>query len=98
MLIAVSGFLEALKESVITVFGQKVTHRIRSAMSEKLLRLPASYYIEKEPGVTASRFVNDVNTVENLFTSGVISMASNVCKLVSIVFLMLKEIAMQHTV
>ena len=87
LLVAVSGFLEALKESVITVFGQKVTHRIRSAMSEKLLRLPASYYIEKEPGVTASRFVNDVNTVENLFTSGVISMASNVCKLVSIVLI-----------
>ena len=47
-LIAVFGFLEAFKESLITVFGQRVTHRIRSAMSKKLLRLPASYYIEKE--------------------------------------------------
>ena len=86
-LIAVFGFLEAFKESLITVFGQRVTHRIRSAMSKKLLRLPASYYIEKEPGVTASRIVNDVNTVESLFTSGVISMASDVCKLVSIVLI-----------
>ena len=86
-LIAVFGFLEAFKESLITVFGQRVTHRIRSAMSKKLLRLPASYYIEKEPGVTASRIVNDVNTVVSLFTSGVISMASDVCKLVSIVLI-----------
>lgn len=53
-------------------------------MSEKLNRLPASYYIEQDPGVTTSRFVNDVDTVEHLFSSGIISMAADVCKLVSI--------------
>ena len=81
---AVSGLLDAAKESLITAFGQEVTHQIRSAMSEKLKLLPASYFIEREPGVTASRFVNDVNTVDNLFTSGIISMAADLCKLVSI--------------
>ena len=84
LLVAASGLLDAAKESLITVFGQKVTHRVRSAMSAKLLRLPAAYYIEKEPGVTASRFVNDVNTVDSLFASGVISMAADVCRLFSI--------------
>lgn len=84
LLVAASGLLDAAKESFITVFGQKVTHRVRSAMSAKLLRLPAAYYIEKEPGVTASRFVNDVNTVDSLFASGVISMAADVCRLFSI--------------
>ena len=84
LLVAASGLLDAAKESLITVFGQRVTHRIRSAMSAKLLRLPASYYIEKEPGVTASRFVNDVNTVDSLFASGVISMAADVCRLLGI--------------
>jgi len=84
LLVAVSGLMDAAKESLITVFGQKVTHRVRSAMSAKLLRLPAAYYIEKEPGVTASRFVNDVNTVDSLFASGVISMAADVCRLFSI--------------
>ena len=84
LLVAASGLLDTAKESLITVFGQKVTHRVRSAMSAKLLRLPAAYYIEKEPGVTASRFVNDVNTVDSLFASGVISMAADVCRLFSI--------------
>ena len=84
LLVAASGLLDAAKESLITVFGQRVTHRIRSAMSAKLLRLPAGYYIDQEPGVTASRFVNDVNTVDSLFASGVISMAADVCRLVSI--------------
>lgn len=83
-IVAISGLLDAAKESLITAFGQKVTHRIRSAMSRKLKRLPAAYFIEREPGVTASRFVNDVNTVDNLFTSGIISMAADLCKLVSI--------------
>lgn len=84
LITAVSGLLDAAKESMITVFGQKVTHRIRTVMSEKLNRLPASYFVENEPGVTASRFVNDVDTIENLFASGVISMAADICKLLSI--------------
>ena len=83
-IVAVSGLLDAAKESLITAFGQKVTHRIRTVMSEKLRHLPASYFIEREPGVTASRFVNDVNTVDNLFASGIISMATDLCRLVSI--------------
>ena len=84
VIVAISGLLDAAKESLITAFGQKVTHQIRSAMSEKLKFLPASYFIEHEPGVTVSQFVNDVNTVDNLFTSGIISMAADLCKLVSI--------------
>ena len=87
LIVAISGLLDAVKESVITTFGQKVTHQIRSAMSEKLKHLPASYFIEREPGVTASRFVNDVNTVDNLFTSGIISMAADLCKLFSILLI-----------
>lgn len=88
LIVAVSGLLDAGKESLITAFGQTVTHQIRSAMSEKLNRLPASYFIEREPGVTASRFVNDVNTVDNLFTSGIISMAADLCKLLSILLIL----------
>lgn len=83
-IVAASGLVDSAKESLITAFGQKATHQIRSAMSEKLKRLPAAYYVEREPGGTASRFVNDVNTVDNLFTSGIISMAADLCKLVSI--------------
>lgn len=84
LIVAASGLLDAAKESMITVFGQKITHQIRSAMSAKLNRLPASYFVEKEPGVTASRLVNDVNTVESLFASGVVSMAADICELAGI--------------
>ena len=37
-----------------------------------------------EPGTLVSRFVGDVDTVENLFTSGIISMFADACKIISI--------------
>lgn len=84
LLLAAAGIFDSAKESLITVFGQKVTHGLRSVMCRKLSILPASYLIDTEPGVTASRFVNDVDTVESLFTSGIISMVVDICRVVSI--------------
>lgn len=83
-LLAISGLFDAVKESLITIFGQKVTHNLRSALCQKLSALPAAYFAEQEPGVTVSRFVGDVDAVEALFTSGVISMAVDACKVLSI--------------
>ncbi|MGN1404676.1 MAG: ABC transporter transmembrane domain-containing protein, partial [Erysipelotrichaceae bacterium] len=82
-----SGVSDSSKEVIITVFGQKVTHSIRSALSVKLNFLPSSYYVKNESGVTSSIFVNDVNTVENLFSSGIISMICDLIKLVAIIII-----------
>lgn len=83
-LTALSGLADSAKESYITVFGQKVTHHIRTVMAQKLSRLPASYYTTHEGGAVASLFVNDVDTIEDLFDSGIISMAADALKIVSI--------------
>ncbi|HUM82668.1 MAG TPA: ABC transporter ATP-binding protein [Lachnospiraceae bacterium] len=87
-LLAVSGIFNAAKESLITIFGQKVTHGIRSAMCGKMTRLPAAYFAENETGVISSRFVNDVDTVEDLFDSGIISMFADICNVVSILIVL----------
>lgn len=91
LILAISGLLDSGKESLITAFGQKVTHQIRSAMAAKLTKLPSSYFIKTAPGVTTSCFVNDVNTVEQLFTSGVISMVSDLCRLLGIFFILFSK-------
>ena len=83
-LLTAAGLFDASKESLITVFGQKITRGLRHEMCAKLSRLPAAYFQKNEPGVTASRFVNDVDTVEALFTSGIIGMAADLCKVISI--------------
>ncbi len=84
MLLSLSGILDAGKESLITVFGQKVTHQIRSIMCKKLRSLPADYYTRQDTGTTSSRFVGDVDTIETLFTSGIISMVVDACRMFSI--------------
>ena len=53
-------------------------------MADKLSRLPSSVFIENDSGSLASLFVNDVDTLEDLFDSGIISMISDVFRIVSI--------------
>ena len=79
-----TGLTESLRESLLTVFGQKITHALRSSLMDKYTHLTAEELIHQEPGTVVSRFVGDVNTVENLFTSGIISMFADACKIVSI--------------
>lgn len=79
-----TGLTESLREGLLTVFGQKITHALRSSMMEKYTNLTAGELTKQEPGTIVSRFVGDVDTVENLFTSGIISMFADVCKIISI--------------
>ena len=83
-LLALTGLLESARESLLTVFGQKITHALRSSLMEKFGRLSANELNRQEPGALVSRFVGDVDTVENLFTSGIISMFADTCKILSI--------------
>ena len=79
-----TGLIESLREGLLTVFGQKITHALRSSMMEKYTNLTAGELTKQEPGTIVSRFVGDVDTVENLFTSGIISMFADACKIISI--------------
>ena len=62
-LLALTGLMESAREGLLIIFGQKMTHTLRSVVS---------------------RFVGDLDTVENLFTSGIVSMFAYVCRIVSI--------------
>lgn len=79
-----TGLTESLREGLLTVFGQKITHALRSSMMEKYTNLTAGELTKQEPGTIVSRFVGDADTVENLFTSGIISMFADACKIISI--------------
>ena len=83
-LIVLTGVTESAREGLLTIFGQKITHALRSALMGKFTRLTADSLNHQEPGNLVSRFVGDVDTVENLFTSGIISMFADACKIISI--------------
>ena len=82
--LALEGVLSSAQESLLVLFGQKMTHALRSEMSQKLTRLPASTLVGQNPGEVAARFSGDVDTVEALFTSGIISMVADACRILSI--------------
>ena len=83
-LLALTGLMESAREGLLIIFGQKMTHTLRSGLMEKLIHLKADDLSRQEPGSVVSRFVGDVDTVENLFTSGIVSMFADVCRMVSI--------------
>ena len=91
--LALEGLLSSAQETLLVLFGQKMTHALRSAMSQKLTRLPAGTLAGQNPGEVAARFSGDVDTVEALFTSGIISMVADACRILSI----LAVIAVKNT-
>ena len=91
--LALEGILSSAQERLLVLFGQKMTHALRSEMSRKLTQLPASTLAGQNPGEVTARFSGDVDTVEALFTSGIISMVADACRIVSI----LAVIAVKNT-
>ena len=82
--LVLEGALSSAQEGLLVLFGQKMTHALRSEMSRKLTCLPAGTLAGQDPGEVAARFSGDVDTVEALFTSGIISMAADACRILSI--------------
>ena len=82
--LVLEGVFSSAQETLLVIFGQKMTHALRAEMSQKFTLLPASTLAAQNPGEVAARFSGDVDTVEALFTSGIISMVADACRIISI--------------
>lgn len=85
-LLLLTNTATSLRESLLTIFGQRITHKLRTVLCQKVSHLPADAFVSHDSGAIASRFVGDVDTVEELFTSGIISMFTDTCQLCGIFF------------
>ena len=79
------GLFDFLKEAILTIFGQKVTKAIRSEMMGKLGKVDSRFFTSHETGAVVSRFTNDVDAINTLFTSGVVGMIISCFKIIGIV-------------
>ena len=61
VMLALTGIMESAREGLLTVFGQKITHALRSSLMEKFGRLTSDNLTGLEPGTLVSRFVGDVD-------------------------------------
>lgn len=83
-IILMAGLAESARESLLSVFGQRITRSLRHELCGKLSRLDTGCFVKQTPGEIVSRFVGDVDTVENLFTGGIIGMTADLGKIISI--------------
>lgn len=79
------GISDFAKEIQLTILGQRINHRIRTKMMEKTRKLPVDFFTKNSTGAIVSRLTNDVDSIMNLFTNGIISMAIDSLKIVGII-------------
>jgi ATP-binding cassette subfamily B protein len=79
------GLFDFIKEAILTILGQKINITIRSRMMEKLERIRASYFSLNDTGTIVSRFTNDVEAINVMFSSGIVSMVVDSLKIIGIV-------------
>jgi ATP-binding cassette subfamily B protein len=79
------GVFDFFKEALITILGQNVATEIRNGMMEKLTKVNAKFFSNNDSGKVVSRFTNDVNAINTLFTSGIVGMMIDLLKIIGII-------------
>lgn len=78
------GLSDLVREYGSMVLGQRTLLNIRKNMLQRLMQLPMPYYLEVPAGDTISRFTADVDAVNTLFTSGIISAIADTLKIIAL--------------
>ena len=89
LLLGTASLCSAIRDGMLTVFGQKIIRSLRHELCSKISRLPASVLQGQEAGSIAARFVGDADTVESLFTDGIASMFADACTMLGIFIMIL---------
>ncbi len=79
------GVFNFMKAALLTILGQKITLEIRMEMMLKLENINAQFFTTNESGTIVSRFTNDIEAINSLFTTGVIGMMIDCLKIIGIV-------------
>ena len=82
------GALDFIKGCLLSFFAQRCIRELRSRMLRKLFRLKASYFSEQSPGSVVSRINTDVDSINSLFSDGLVSMFIDCLKIIGIVISM----------
>lgn len=75
------GLSDLVREYGAMVFGQRMLLNIRTQMLKRLQFLPMSYYLEVPAGETISKFTADIDSINALFTAGLVSTAADLLKI-----------------
>ena len=88
--VSLGSGLQYAQALITTWLGQSVIYDIRSEIFEKLQRLDLKFYDKNPVGRLMTRITNDVETLNTLFSSGVVTVFGDLFTLAFIVGAMLK--------
>lgn len=81
----------SIRDSLLIILSQKLTHALRSKMMYHFINLDTNTITKQSPGAITSRIIQDVDTLEELFSSGIISMIADACTLISILVVLFQK-------
>lgn len=87
--LAVLYGLRTVESYLMHLTGQRVMHDLRSGLFSHLLRLEAGYFDRNPVGRLMTRVMNDVEAVNDAFTSGLFAIVADVVTLAGVVAIML---------
>ena len=90
LLIVLRFFFTYVQFLHLQIVGQKVALKIRRDIVEKLARLTISYFEKNPVGRLVTRATNDVNTLNEMFTSVVVYFVKDIFVIVGILVIMAK--------
>jgi ATP-binding cassette subfamily B multidrug efflux pump len=85
----ISAVFSFVQGYLMTGVSQRVSYRMRKAISEKINRLPLKYFDSMTHGEVLSRITNDVDTVSNTLNQSVSQILSSITLMVGVLVMML---------
>lgn len=88
-LYVVSAVFSFIQGYIMTGISQKMTYRLRKEISEKINRMPMSYFDKYTHGEVLSRITNDVDTLGQSLNQSATQMITSVTTIVGVLVMML---------
>ena len=88
-LFAVAWLCSFLQGFIMARVSQLITYKLRRQMSEKLDRLPLKYFDSKTHGEIQSRFINDIETINQTLLNSITQTISSAATVICILAMML---------
>lgn len=73
---------------LMSAIGQKIIYKFREEMFSHLQRLSLKFYSENVTGSIVSRVTNDVDSLQELLTSGILTVISDIITIIGILIIM----------
>lgn len=85
----ISSLFSFVQGWIMTSITQKISYRMRKEISEKINRMPMSYFESRPIGDVLSRITNDVDTLGQSLNQSVTQLITSVCTIVGVLIMML---------